>query len=143
MKKVIVLLLACLFMFFGCAGVPSGDMPTETSTIKEQPTGTETEPVEETEPEEDPYFGFTKNEIDYLLEVIKNKNIPCTGVSDLMDVQCIGYHRKLPTTPGGVGEWDYNNIEYGVCTKRGLGANLCIPVELLEEWNVDINERVK
>ena len=60
-----------------------------------------------------------------------------------MDVQCIGYHRKLPTTPGGVGEWDYNNIEYGVCTKRGLAANLCIPVELLEEWNVDINERVK
>lgn len=37
MKKIIVLLLACLFMFFGCAKVPasSGETPTETSTIRD------------------------------------------------------------------------------------------------------------
>lgn len=141
MKKIFVLLFACLFMFFGCAEATSGDVPTETSTIKEQPTETETEPVEETEPEEDPYFGLSEFEVKCIVEKLNSWNIQCGDASDFMDITCLGYGLRY-TAPGvGNCELNYDIIEYGVALKNGRGFQVWIDSEVLEEYGIDVAAR--
>lgn len=110
-------------------------VPTTTTTAT---TTTTTTTITTTSPEiKDSYFWLTENEINYLLDEIKSKNFPCTGIEDLESVSCLGYRRNAS------GEWDYENIKYAVTVRSGPTGIIGIPVELLEEWNIDINDRIK
>lgn len=151
MKKIIVLLLACLFMLLGCAEAPPsfettiGDRPTETSTIKWQPTDTETEletEPEETEPEvEDPYFGLSEFEIKCIVEKLNSWNIQCNGASDFKNITCLGYGLRY-TAPGvGNCELNYDIIEYGVSLKNGRAFQVWLSSEVLAEHGIDVAER--
>lgn len=136
MKKIIVLLFACLFMFFGCAEVPAtgGDTPTETSTIKEQPTEPELKP-------KDPYFGLSEIEVQYIVEKLNSWNIQCNGASDLMNITCLGYGLRY-TAPGvGNCELNYDIIEYGVSLKNGRAFQVWLSSDVLAESGVDVAER--
>lgn len=115
------------------ATIATTTVPTTTTTAT-----TTTTTITTTSPEiKDSYFGLTESEINYLLDEIKSKNFPCTGIEDLESVSCLGYRRNAS------GEWDYENIKYAVTVRSGPTGIIGIPVELLEEWNIDINDRIK
>ena len=143
MKKFLVLMLVCVLVVCGCDFITGTDTTAATTTTTAATTAVVTSATTTAVTVKDPSNGLTDNEIEYLMDLLKSKNVPCVGIDDIVDMRCCGRYSSKLVYPSMVWETDYTNIEYGVLVKRGPAVNLCIPVELLEEWGIDISERIK